>query len=36
VGSLHDGLDLFHVVDIKSGHAVTVFSGMVKKYAEGN
>jgi hypothetical protein len=31
VGSFHDGLDLFHVVDIKSGDTVVIFSSVIQQ-----
>ena len=33
---LHDGQDLFQVVDIESRHAVAVFGGVVQHLAQGN
>ena len=35
-GSFHDGLDLFHVVDIQGGYAITVFGGMVEQDTHRN
>ncbi len=35
-GGFHDRLDLFHVVDVQSGYAVTVFGGVVEQDAHGN
>ena len=36
VGGLHDGPDLFHVVDVEGGQAVAVFGGVVEQLAHGN
>jgi hypothetical protein len=36
VGGLHDGLDLFHVVDVEGGQAVAVFGGVVEQLTQGN
>jgi hypothetical protein len=36
VGGLHDGLDLFHVVDVESGQAVAIFGGVVEQLTQGN
>ena len=36
VGGLHDGLDLFQVVDVKRWDAVAVGCGMVEQFAHGN
>jgi hypothetical protein len=35
-GALHDGLDLFEVVDVESGDAVTVDRSVVEQFAHGN
>src|SRR5450631_5798 len=35
-GGLHDGLDLFHVVDVQGGHAVVVGGGVVEKGTKWN
>jgi len=35
-GGLHDGLDLFHVVDVEGRQAVAVFGGMVEQLTQGN
>ncbi|EJW91401.1 hypothetical protein EVA_20488 [gut metagenome] len=32
----HNSLNLFKVIDVKSGNAVTVFSGMIKQLTHGN
>ena len=32
----HDGLDLFHVVDIERGQTVIVLGGVVTQFAQGN
>ena len=34
--SLHDRLDLLHVVDVERRHAVAVLGGMIEKLAQGN
>jgi hypothetical protein len=36
VGSLHDGLDLLHVVDVKSSYPVIMFRSVIKQDAKGN
>ncbi len=33
---LHDGLNLFHVVDVERGQAIAVFGGMVEQLTKGN
>ena len=33
---LHDRLDLFHVVDVESAHAVTALGGLIQKLAHRN
>ena len=35
-GGLHDGLDLFHIVDVESRQAVTIFGGVVEQLTQGN
>ena len=34
VGRLHDGLHLFHVVDVECRQAVIVFSGVIEQLAQ--
>ena len=33
---LHDGLNLFHIVDVESADAVTALGGLVEKLTHGN
>jgi hypothetical protein len=33
IGGRHHSLDLLQVVDVESGNAITVFSGMVEQFA---
>ena len=36
VGRFHDGAHLLQVVDVESGHAVTVFGGVVEHLAQAD
>ncbi|OAD20175.1 hypothetical protein THIOM_004145 [Candidatus Thiomargarita nelsonii] len=33
---LHDGMDLFHIVDVKCRQSITIFCGMIEQLTHGN